>query len=221
MAQSGGSVPVELALADLDGVVRALLLTEFEPPEAQLFVEPGTDAHSVRERARRVLDERGYGAVEALHVFELRTPSSTAAEAGGPEPGPVRPLIDGIALLADRRGHRETRVALTLNGRQAEATAPATSTRAVAAGAAAALNAVSELFDLEPAPAVGQATISESEHGPVVMVVVEWAGERLVGAVLAAETPVHEAAVRAALDALNRRLGRVLAAREADHPREE
>ncbi|MGH2812546.1 MAG: hypothetical protein ACRDI1_07530 [Actinomycetota bacterium] len=153
----------------------------------------------------------------AVGPHEVTEPKAPEPEAPEPEPSPSRqkrPKIGRISL-ASSGPTSLANVSLTLNGRQAEGMGRARKTPyGLRVTAAATLEAAQALIGEPGLLALEGASLVEAVGRRLVVVLVHSAlegGRMVLGAALVGDTPVHEATVRATLDAVNRQLELVLA----------
>lgn len=230
---------LEEQIRGLDGVLGAVVFKDSagNPVEIQVFTRSGSSEPEIRRSIAELLARRGKGqTAERIFLFALagQPPSGprvgapnvagavgphevTEPEAPDPEPSSSRqkrPKIGRISL-ASSGPTSLANVSLTLNGRQAEGMGRARKTPyGLRVTAAATLEAAQALIGEPGLLALEGASLVEAVGRRLVVVLVHSAlegGRMVLGAALVGDTPVHEATVRATLDAVNRQLELVLA----------
>ena len=199
---------VEKQIRAFPGVVGVLFLDDQggTPSELQVFIGEGTTEREVRHKIAGVLSENEMmQTVEKIFVFGLQQSSSQRPS--------KRPLIEAISMTT-AGPNVEAEVNLVLDGKQAQGfgSGPKTahSLRVVAATtleAAQAFLGKGGMFALEGvslAEVLGQQVVIVLVHS------VFGDGSLVLGASLVGDGEVHEAAVKAALDAVNRHLSFIL-----------
>jgi hypothetical protein len=230
---------LEEQIRGLDGVLGAVVFKDSagNPVEIQVFTRSGSSEPEIRRSIAELLARRGKGqTAERVFLFALagqppsgpRVGAPNVAGAVGPhevtepeapelEPSSSRqkrPKIGRISL-ASSGPTSLANVSLTLNGRQAEGMGRARKTPyGLRVTAAATLEAAQALIGEPGLLALEGASLVEAVGRRLVVVLVHSAlegGRMVLGAALVGDTPVHEATVRATLDAVNRQLELVLA----------
>jgi len=203
---------VEGEIRDIVGVMGVVILDGVagRGAEIQVFLNASASEYEVRQTVAEILVRHGMmQSTDKVYVFQF---------AGKPEPGDLgrpgaRPLIAGITVSVEGP-NSEVQVSLVMDGKEARGvgTGPITphSLRVVAATtleAAQAFLGQSGVFALEGVSLV------ETLGQNIVIVLAKSAlgqGRLVIGSSLTANRPVHEATVRAALDAVNRQLSLAL-----------
>jgi hypothetical protein len=212
----GSPVALEDALRRLPGVVGAVVLADEAavPIEVQVFTEPGSPAARIREQVGRVVSEHGAaGSVQRIYVLvvdEPANPRGAGDDDGGDDPaGSCQGRVVIREVLTSSEGTRSVaRVSLTLGERQHTGTAggPTTADN-VGIAAEATVAALAGLLDQDQPLEVLTTQATEIAGHRAVSVLVSTAdGRGLLGACLADDVPLHQATVRATLDAVNRYL---------------
>lgn len=223
-------VDLEAEIRRVDGVIGAVIFHDAAGNlrEVQAFVRAGTSERAVRQAIAQALAQHGrMQSAERVYVFELSgeelvaaAPPAEEAIVERPPPTidlagrPPRPQI-GRIVLTSTGPVPEANVSLIFEGREAEGLGrgldvpdPLRVTAATTLEAAQALIRAENIFTLE---GVG---LTEALGRQIVVVLVQSSlagGGLLLGASLVGEAPVHEAVVRATLDAVNRQLESALA----------
>lgn len=232
--ESADLVDIEAEIRRVDGVIGAVIFHDSKgnPREVQAFTRAGISERRVRQAiAEALAQHHKMQTTERVYVFELTgeefplaaaSPESGHPSAAGAQTvvtasaplqagstGPVRARIGRIMLTAS--GARPVaNVRLILGGKEAEGSGrgidaqdPLRVTAATTLEAAQALIGQKGIFELEGVELVD----AVGEQVVVVLVQSALGGERrLLGACLRCDAPVHEAVVRATLDAVNRQL---------------
>lgn len=203
---------VEEAIRRIPGVMGVVILDEVagRGSEIQLFTDASTSEYEVRQTVADILVRhdmlQSTGKVFVFH-FAARP---DLGDSGRPD---SRPLIGGITVSVEGL-NSEAQVSLVMDGKESRGvgTGPITphSLRVVAATtleAAQAFLGQAGVFTLE-----GVSLIETLGQNIIVVLAKSALGQsRLVlGSALTADRPIHEATVRAALDAVNRQLSLVL-----------
>lgn len=202
---------LERAIGGLADVV-AVISSGDEPVELQVFTASGSDQREVRAGVRQVLGRSSVTARDVrVLVFEL---AEDAAVGVAGDPYVVEPVATdgrgrvriGRVVLASEDRHSAVTVNLDGPSRDGEGTAEAATTpHNLHVTAEATLDALATLTGYGVSARVEAAGLVALGGRQAVCVVVDVAGTgEVVGACLVGETPVHEAAVRATLDAVNR-----------------
>lgn len=223
---------LEAAIRALPGVVGCVIISHPDgtPAEIQAFVAEQGRQTQVRDLIVAEVDGRGLaGAALEVQVFHLGA-EPLAAEGGSAEPldpdspvallhelagqpvvlpgqaGVPRPSIRRV-VLSSAEGTAEAHVALSGAGRDVVGLASGAKTaQGLEVLAEATLSAVRQVVGTAEGFTLKGASLIDVLGRQVVLVVVEEPpGSEVVGAVLV-KGPVSEAAVRATLDAVNRRL---------------
>jgi hypothetical protein len=226
---------LESSLRRLPGVLGCVILThpDGSAAEVQAFTRVGQDRGAIHQLILKEVERRGQDAVDSVLVFELEAESHLGdresldravelAEQQATARGPFSSAPPAAQPRA-RPGRRVPvrRVVLSSSARESRAEVALGSTRAEAVGQAggektphglnllveATLRAAQKLTP-GAAFALRGAIKSDVLGREAVLVVVASEGEpESIGAALVRGGPVAEAAVRATLDAINRRLG--------------
>ncbi|MCA1840591.1 MAG: hypothetical protein LC723_09715 [Actinobacteria bacterium] len=231
MTEATSTSTLEAEIRSLPGVISAVMLDDGSGNhfEIQVFVREGTSEHEIRRQIAEQLSVHGrMQATERIYVFELSgddyvkqsNPVAPIAVAPAPEPpsdsasksrrAESRPSI-GKILLTSTGPTAQAQVKLLMNGVESEGVGTGRKTsyslRVVAATtleAAQAFIGQKGVFALEGVSLIevlGQRVVISLVHSAI------GDGRLMVGACLVGSTPVHEATVRATLDAVNRQLG--------------
>lgn len=222
----------ESDIRQIRGVVGFAALDEDggHPREIQVFTSPGIDVSGVREQVSSVLADRGLlSRVQRIYVFELASEPPVVEHA--PEELDVSSATTGSVTVASGMDGRVVfrRVAVSTGGDRSDAevalghrggehvgsSAGRATIQNLFITAAATIDAVEALLGRPGRFAVEGAAIVEVLGHPAACVVVKLGSERLIGASFTRDGPVHDAVVRAALDAVNRALALELHARGA------
>ena len=226
---------LEAAIKRIPGVLGCVILSASDgaPAEVQAFTRVGVDRAGVQEAILRLASDLGIGhTLDQVLVFELETESllggpdslhqaellaelealseeqetiegaRPAAHAHAERPRPVFRRV--VALSTTWRSEAE----VSLGDRTQEVVGQAVgrpSSHGLEVLAQATLDAVHQLFPDETF-ALGGTWLSAVRGREVVLVFVVRDGVESVGAALVRDGPLTEAAVRATLDAVNRRL---------------
>jgi hypothetical protein len=226
---------LEAAIKGIPGVLGCVILAEADgaPSEIQAFTRVGVDRADIQGAIVDRSNELGLGhLLEQVLVFELETESLM----GGPDslakaellaelealneeeervegarpthegrPDPSRPVLRRVVALTTTW---RSEVEVSLGDRRREVVGQAVGRRS-AHGlhviAQATLDAVHQLFPDEHL-SLGGTWLTTVRDREVVLVFVDRDGIESVGAALVRDRPLTEAAVRATLDAINRRL---------------
>ena len=207
------------------------------PEEIQAFIESGGDRartqhqiydqafnHGVHESLRQVLvfelqAETNLGGRESLkraaEVAEQEARARGRSESGEPPPpGPPPPPLEarpqlGRVLLSSTVWRSEAEVALGPEGEQVTGQATGEKTpHGLSVLAQATLDAASRLAPGVTLELKGASLVNTFGREAVLVVIKVGDEPEILGAALVRDGPVTEAAVRATLDALNRRLAR-------------
>lgn len=218
----------EADIRRLHGVVGFAALDDDggDPREIQVFTSRGVDVRSIREQVSSVLAAHGLlTSVQRIYVFEVAAhPPADPAPAAHPHGASHAEAADTPGVPsngADLEGRVVfRRVAVSTGGERADAEVALGRRGAEHVGssqgrptaqnlfitAAATIDAVEALVGRPGRFTVEGAAIVEVLGHPAVCVVVQLGRERHIGASLTRDDPVHEAVVRAGLDAVNRAL---------------
>lgn len=218
---------LETAIKDLPGVLGCVIFSgpDGTPSEVQAFIGKGVDRSAVQRAITEEVGKRGIdGSLRRVFVFELETESllgdstmfdlSGELEAGAAADDAVAALERRASSVTGRPAFRRVVLSSGDVGAEAEVVLEGSVGRAegkkTAHGlqvvAQATLEAVHQMLG-EERFVLQDAALVSSTAGRAVLVFVDAGTERLVGAALVREGPVSEVAVRATLDAVNRRLG--------------
>lgn len=221
---------LEEEIRRIEGVIGAVVFNDVaaNPVEIQVFTRSGTSEHSVRRQISGILTRRKmFSSAERVFVFELAGVGGGAAKVGTPNvegarrpteeeiPPPAaskeagRPRLGGISLISSGQ-LAQASVSLVFNGKEAEGIGHAANTPyGLRLTAATTLEAVQALLGRKDLFALEGVALMEVLDRKVVLVLVETklgGGRLLLGSSLLADSPAHEATVRATLDAVNRQL---------------
>ena len=230
------ALDLESSVKELPGVLGCVILTHPEsgrPGEVQAFVRSGVDRDQVQSAIRERASTLGFDHIREILVFELQAEShlgdweslQRAAEmaeqearakgpTSAPEALPDRPLTPlqgrpemGRVVLTSTMWRSEAEVALGPEGRQVLGLASGDKTpHGLQVLAQATLDAASRLAGGTRIELKGASLVDIfGREAVLVLAQVEDQAETL-GAALLRDGPLSEAAVRATLDALNRRL---------------
>lgn len=197
---------LEAEIRRVPGVLGVALLND--PVELQVFTRKGTSEDAVRQAIARILSTRSLlQKVDRVFVFEF----AGSSRVSGLRPG--RPLIGNIALQVSGPT-AEARVELVLENRQSEGTGtgPA-STFSLRVVAATTLEAAQAFLGQKGIFSLEGASLVEAIDQRVVLVFVNSVlglHNPVVGASIVTGDAIHQATVRAALDAVNRHLALAL-----------
>jgi hypothetical protein len=228
---------LEATIRELPGVLGCVIVADptGEPSEVQAFTDVGADRSTLQ---RAILDEasrRGMGAsLKQVLVFELEAEAlmggpdapreaellaelealDDAASPGTPGGGggrsPVRPVLQRVvARLRASSSDSEAEVALVDGETEVIGQAVGRqSPHGLDIVAQATIDAVHKMIGEGAAFTLEAATLTEMKGHEIVMVLVGSTDGEMVGSALVRAGPHADAAVRATLDALNRRLTR-------------
>lgn len=204
MAQPVEGRTIEREIEGMNGVLGAVVLKDRagKPRQVQVFTSPDTQKLSIQGRVIELLGERGHPvSSDQVMVFKLLGDKSMLPHS--------RPRIDRVALEVEGPDCRAN-VSLVMNGVEAEGRGRSTRSHyALRVTAAAALEAAQALLGVKGVLELKGASVVDTLQRKMVIVLVHSsiAGERMVvGAALVDDAPVHEATVRATMDAVNRQL---------------
>lgn len=202
---------VEEEIRRITGVMGVVILDEVagRGAEIQVFTNASTSEYEVRQTVADILVRHDMlQSTDKVYVFQF---------AAKPEPGlgrpDRRPLIGPITVSVEGP-NSEAQVSLVMDGKESRGvgTGPITphSLRVVAATtleAAQAFLGQAGVFTLE-----GVSLVETLDQNIVVVLAKSALGQGplVLGSALMADRPIHEATVRAALDAVNRQLSLVL-----------
>lgn len=203
---------VEEEIRRIPGVVGLVILDEVagRGAEIQVFINASASEYEVRQTVAEVLVRHGMmQSTDKVYVFQFAV-KPAPGHLGRPD---RRPLIGGITVAVEGP-NSEAQVSLVMDGKESRGvgTGPITphSLRVVAATtleAAQAFLGQGGVFALEGVSLV------ETLGQNIVVVLAQSAlgqGGLVLGSSLTADRPIHEATVRAALDAVNRQLSLAL-----------
>ena len=176
--------------------------------EVQVFTKSGIDERVVRQEVARTLSQHGrMQSTSRVFVFQF------AGSDGELRRAFRRPVIAKIGLTSSGP-NSEAEVNLVLDGKESAGmgSGPRTS-YSLRVVAATTLEAAQAFLGSKGLFALEGASVVEVLDRQVVLVLVNSAlgdGDAVLGAALVGESPVHEATVRATLDAVNRHLSLAL-----------
>lgn len=234
----GVGTDLESEIRAIPGVVSAVVFGDRagRPIEVQAFTFSGTSQPEVRKQIAGALTRRGHiQDTERVVVFELageptrsrpglpnvqgaltdwpQPKVSSQSSAAAPRRSKRRPRIGKISL-AGNGPNAEASVQLIFNGKEAEGLGRARKTTySLRVTAAATLEAAQALIGQPGLLALEGVSLVEVLRRRMVIVLAHSAlagGRFVVGASLVGDGPVHAAAVRASLDAVNRQLDMAL-----------
>lgn len=213
---------LESAIKELPGVLGCVIFSgpDGAPSEVQAFTKRGADHTAIEQAITKEVGDRGIeGSLKRVFVFELETESlfgdSTMFDLSATIAGDdVVAAMERKVSFSGRPAFR--RVVLSSSDITSEAEVVLEGTVGRAEGkktthglqvvAQATLEAVHQILGEERFN-LRDASLVTGAAGQAVLVFVEAGDEQMVGAALVREGPVSEVAVRATLDAVNRRLG--------------
>ncbi|HVE76440.1 MAG TPA: hypothetical protein VND22_06710 [Actinomycetota bacterium] len=199
---------LEQQLRTVSGVVGAVVLEK--PPdlsEVQVFCRAGARDLSLRADLEKILQESGHeDLMDRLVLHELAAHERPSGDVG-------RPLITSVTV-DDHGNNSVARINLVLGDTESEGRGQGDQTEySLRVVAATALEAAQAFIEKPGTFELQGVSLIEALQQRIVLVLVrsELAGGRLtLGASLVADGAVHEATVKAALDAVNRQLGLAL-----------
>ncbi len=219
-------VAAEQSIRQLPGVVGVAMfaLGGDEPSELQVFTATGVPVDETRQQVMAMLEQHQIAAsIERVYVFpltqrlteELGDVHEGAGAAAGtirepaPTPGDGRVTFRRV-VLSTERGQSEAQVRLRHRGDEhgGSAVGPTTAHN-LDLTARATIDAIESVLGREELLQVMGAALLDVFGRHAVCVVVSTSddpGREFLGACLVGDAPVHEAAVRATLDAVNRQL---------------
>ncbi len=202
---------VEREIRDIPGVMGVVIIDEVagRGAEIQVFINASTSEYEVRQTVADILVHHELlQSTDKVNVFQFASKPEFASGTAD-----RRPLIGPITVSVEGP-NSEAQVSLVMDGKESRGvgTGPITphSLRVVAATtleAAQAFLGQAGVFTLEGVSLVD--TLGQN----IVVVLAKSAlgqGRLVLGSALTANRPIHEATVRAALDAVNRQLSLVL-----------
>lgn len=201
--------PLELDIRKIHGVMGVVVLDDGSGQnfEVQVFTKAGIEERTVRQEVARVLGQHGrMQSTSRVFVFQF-------AGGDGVRKAFRRPVIAKIGLTSTGP-NAEAEVNLVLDGKESAGlgSGPRTS-YSLRVVAATTLEAAQAFLGSKGLFALEGASVVEVLERQVVLVLVNSAlgdGDVVLGAALVGESPVHEATVRATLDAVNRHLSLAL-----------
>jgi hypothetical protein len=201
---------IEREIEDMNGVLGAVVLRDRagKARQVQVFTSPDTQKPAIHGKVVELLGERGHPvSSDQVMVFKLLGDKSTLPRETSDRQS--RPRIDRIALEVEGPDCRAN-VSLVMNGVEAEGRGRLKRSHyGLRVTAAAALEAAQALLGVKGVLELKGASVVDTLQRKMVIVLVysSIAGERMVvGAALVGDAPVHEATVRATMDAVNRQL---------------
>ncbi|HVL64412.1 MAG TPA: hypothetical protein VM573_04485 [Actinomycetota bacterium] len=216
---SADLLQLEAAIRELPHVLGCVIFSgpDGAPSEVQAFTSADADRAAVERSIAAEIAARGVGdSVRRVFVFELEadslfgdtgeTDASSVAEGSLEEadrqPDAGRPVLQQVELRASE-GHTVAEVVVGGHSGRAEGRKTTHGLRVLAE---ATLDAVSRLTGRSDLVLEG-AAVASTTAGEAVIVFVRVGDDRLVGAAPVREGALAEVAVRATLDAVNRKLG--------------
>jgi hypothetical protein len=215
---------LEAEIERLDGVLGAVILQDRNgsPSEVQVFTRAEAPDTWTRENVMNLLQREGHEmSPDDVMVFKLKDrmpenkgkhskPVALPSDVKVPdEQVQTRPRIHRISLEVGGRSD-EANVSLVMNGVEAVGKGRSTKTpHGLRVTAAATLEAAQALVRRSGILELKGASLVETLDQKVVVVLVQGhldSGGLMVGAALVGESSIHEATVRATLDAVNRQL---------------
>lgn len=202
--------PLESDIRKIHGVMGVVILDDGtgQSFEVQVFTKAGIEERTVRQEVARVLSQHGLmQSTSRVFVFQF------AGGDGELKRAFRRPVIAKIGLTSTGP-NAEAEVNLVLDGKESAGlgSGPRTS-YSLRVVAATTLEAAQAFLGSKGLFALEGASVVEVLERQVVLVLVNSAlgdGDVVLGAALVGESPVHEATVRATLDAVNRHLSLAL-----------
>lgn len=204
---------IEEEIRSIRGVVGAVLIedTFSDETDLEVFIRKGVDAGEIRQVIDEILTL--HGRMKSMGRVSVHELSEKSAKSGIRLMSQTRPSIRKVSVASPTADAPDSKAQVNLvwGGYESAGTGKARRTdhslRLVAATtleAAQALVGQGGLFSLDAASLV------EVMRRQIVMVIVRTGpstNDVVVGAALVRDAPVYDAAVRAALNAVNRRLG--------------
>ena len=210
MAQPAEGRTIEREIESMNGVLGAVVLKDRSGMARQVQVYTALDSQkpSIHSKVLELLEERGHPVgSDQVMVFKLLGDKSSLPRETRDRHS--RPRIDRIALEVEGPDCRAN-VSLVMNGMEAQGRGRSKrSPYGLRVTAAAALEAAQALLGVKGVLELKGASVVDTLQRKMVIVLVHSsiAGDRMVvGAALVGDAPVHEATVRATMDAVNRQL---------------
>ena len=228
MNEATSTSTLEAEIKSLPGVISAVMLDDGSGNhfEIQVFVREGTPERQIRQQIADSLSKHGrMQSAERIYVFELSGDDASDVApvevAAPPSVSPsseqaaavARPTI-GKILLSSSGPTAQAQVKLVLNGIESEGVGTGRKTSySLRVVAATTLEAAQAFIGQKGVFALEGVSLVEVLGQKVAICLVHSAigeGRLVLGASLVGNSPVHEATVRATLDAVNRQLGLAL-----------
>jgi hypothetical protein len=201
---------LEQEIESMNGVLGAVVLEDAvgKARQVQVYTSHDSQKPSIHGKVIELLASRGQPVPsDQVMVFKLVGDRSSLPQQSRQRQG--RPRIDRIALEVEGSDCR-AKVSLVMNGVEAEGRGRSErSEYALRVTAAAALEAAQALIGAAGVLELKGASVVETLQRKMVIVLVNSSinGDRMVvGAAIVGDAPVHEATVRATMDAVNRQL---------------
>jgi hypothetical protein len=211
VAQPAEGRTIEREIEGMNGVLGAVVLQDRagKARQVQVFTALDSQKPSIHGKVLDLLEERGHPvSSDQVMVFKLLGDKSSLPRESSDRLH-SRPRIDRIALEVEGPDCRAN-VSLVMNGVEAEGRGRSKRSHyGLRVTAAAALEAAQALLGVKGVLELRGASVVDTLQRKMVIVLVysSIAGERMVvGAALVGDAPVHEATVRATMDAVNRQL---------------